>query len=641
MNAADRSNTQHDMGTLWMMTVWIVYIAVLMEWLFFVTKQSFLSAVGTSEKLLALLTAPVPVVVLCTVVLLPFLVVATVTKRREVLTACRTAGLAAPAIVLAATALLMIDNFTYTVFGFGFSTSSGILRYQYIVLFLALIVVTYRYMGRFHTLLARSAARRIRTVVTLSLLAVSIITAVFVADTAQLADLKRRLTSLPLAEKPNIIVLSIDGLDAKNLSVYGYERDTTPFLREFAGDALVCENNFPNADASAASIASIFTGKLPTETHLVFPPDILDGDDAHQHLPGLLKEYGYTTIDFGVRYYVDPLDINMIDAFDWISNKRISKPTAAILLGSLFGDRAYFLLRRISERLTDRLLHAFGLRVMEDPLAGVAATSTQELKDTERVESILSALDDSPPPVFIHAHFLGAHGPKFDLTNQVFSAGQQETDLWMTDFYDDAILQLDEKMKRIVDGLEQRDILEQTILVFCTDHGKNWNGHARAPLIFRFPRGAHRGRIRENTQNLDIAATLLDYLGIDQPGWMGGLSIISSGGESRRHIFTVERVPGLTIEPRNRRRRDMRRAGPPFYGIKSAVIVYCHKVFELNLQRSRLLVSTIEDHTSPCEEGEIPDAELLGRSLIAHLRENGYDVSSIKTPLFTREVGNR
>ena len=60
-------------------------------------------------------------------------------------------------------------------------------------------------------------------------------------------------------------------------------------------------------------------------------------------------------------------------------------------------------------------------------------------------------------------------------------------------------------------------------------------------MIFSFPNGKHAGLITANVQNLDISATILDYLGIKQPIWMGGLSLISSEVEPYRFIVTADR----------------------------------------------------------------------------------------------------
>src|SRR5207245_8767379 len=41
------------------------------------------------------------------------------------------------------------------------------------------------------------------------------------------------------APRPNVLLISIDTLRADRLSLYGYDRDTTPFLRRLAHESLV------------------------------------------------------------------------------------------------------------------------------------------------------------------------------------------------------------------------------------------------------------------------------------------------------------------------------------------------------------------------------------------------------------------
>lgn len=644
MNSSDNSSTKTNWIVLFMLAVCAAYLFVFTEWLFFVTKQSFMTGAGFFAALRVLLTAPLPLTIVCAAVVALCLVVAAVGRKGSVRTACFAAGLVVPAFILVCTVFLLIDNFTYTIFRFGVRSTGGALRFVYGVLILALFVIAYRFLYGFHAKLARSVRSRLPAAVALAIPIVSILVVFFTASPSELAALKRRITPRPLKRRPNIILISVDGLEAERMSLYGYDRDTTPFLRELAEQSLVCENNFPNADASGASIAAILTGKLPTQTKLVYPPDILEGEDSYQHLPGILKQHGYRTVDFSVRHYVDPIDLNMLDAFDWVNSRRISEPAAAVLFGSLLGNRSYYLLRKMRERLTERFLHAFGGRIMTDPLVEVNATSDPEhekLMDSDRLERMLAAIDASPSPVFAHVHLMGTHGPLFYPEKQVFSAGQRQSTEWMTDFFDDTILQFDSHMNQLVLELKERNIWRNTMLIVCTDHGQKWTAYVRSPLVFRFPEGEHSGRIKENTQNLDISATILDYLDIEQPEWMGGLSILSSGGESLRSIFTVMRKPGLTFMKKGGRGYDTQRMGPPFFAIKSVGVIYCNKTFELYLERSRLVVSTIEGHTSPCDSMDIPNPKEIGQSIIDHLRENGYDVSSIRTPLFIREVGKR
>ena len=131
----------------------------------------------------------------------------------------------------------------------------------------------------------------------------------------------------------------------------------------------------------------------------------------------------------------------------------------------------------------------------------------------------------------------------------------------MTDFYDDAILQFDFNVNKILQGLADRNLLQDTIVVITSDHGVKHRNRKRVPLMFLVPTDDRRRRVSSNTQNLDIAPTLLDYLGMDRPGWMQaadsgrwidslGQSLIAKDPNPGRTIFTADRSHGHGVVAR-------------------------------------------------------------------------------------------
>ena len=62
------------------------------------------------------------------------------------------------------------------------------------------------------------------------------------------------------SELPPVVLISLDTVRADHLSVYGYERDTTPRLQELAADAEVYTNAISAGDMTLVSHASLFTG---------------------------------------------------------------------------------------------------------------------------------------------------------------------------------------------------------------------------------------------------------------------------------------------------------------------------------------------------------------------------------------------
>jgi len=96
--------------------------------------------------------------------------------------------------------------------------------------------------------------------------------------------------------QPNVLVLLIDTLRQDHMSVYGYERDTTPVMREFAKDATLLTQLMPASSWTRPSVASLFTSMYPNyhgaQTHR---------DKLREGLPSLaasLAAVGYDTQGF-------------------------------------------------------------------------------------------------------------------------------------------------------------------------------------------------------------------------------------------------------------------------------------------------------------------------------------------------------
>jgi hypothetical protein len=61
----------------------------------------------------------------------------------------------------------------------------------------------------------------------------------------------------------NVILVTFDSLSAKNMSLYGYRRNTTPFIDSFADESCVFEHMQANSNSTLPSLASIFSGRYP------------------------------------------------------------------------------------------------------------------------------------------------------------------------------------------------------------------------------------------------------------------------------------------------------------------------------------------------------------------------------------------
>lgn len=285
------------------------------------------------------------------------------------------------AVILSAAFFLLVDNFTYTLFDFGVRTAGGIGVFAYMALMLVLLALSYRLLSGLRTTLRRPVPFRAAGAAAICLIAVSFVLALVSLKFSRVDYLKGSGGTTDLKWRPNIIIISADGLNADHMSVYGYNRDTTPFLGKQADNILICENCFVNADVSSGSIVSFLSGKLPTQTKLIRSPNILRGIHSYQHLPGILKARGYRNIDISIRTHADPVDLNMRNAFDWANSRDTREWKMVDLFITYLGELSYYFTEAMRERITDRVFHVFGVKKMEDPLAEVVKGTNLYSKD--------------------------------------------------------------------------------------------------------------------------------------------------------------------------------------------------------------------------------------------------------------------
>ncbi|MCH8205242.1 MAG: sulfatase-like hydrolase/transferase, partial [Candidatus Hydrogenedentes bacterium] len=72
-----------------------------------------------------------------------------------------------------------------------------------------------------------------------------------------------RETPLPDAPRPNIVVITVDTLRADHMSLYGYERETTPEIAAWFSGSTVYERAYSTTSYTPPSIVSVLTGLYP------------------------------------------------------------------------------------------------------------------------------------------------------------------------------------------------------------------------------------------------------------------------------------------------------------------------------------------------------------------------------------------
>lgn len=601
------------------LTALSVYGYIFMEWVFFATKTSFLSPMGFLQKTDSLLVA-------CFISALPALIL----TAAALLMAARArfflwAAAAVPALAFAALSLILFDNFTYTVFKFGIVNTQGLLRGGYTALFLSCFAW---YLAIIHKRLITGKAQRPGPEVYSFLVVMLVSLLVFVSHLGQFNfnAMRSGKAASNTAELPDIILLGFDGVNATHMSVYGYDRTTTPNIEALAGSALVAENAFSNSGATGGSLAALLTGRLPTETRVIYPPDILLGEDSYKHLPGLLKQAGYTTVQITLPHYGDAYSMNLQGGFDVANSRSQGGNPLLDRLNRIGGGGGFYLVAQVLERILDRLGHIFYIKTMENPYLLVTEPASN-FSEEARFDAVTSYIQETPRPMFLHVHMMATHGGVFFPREAVYSAGQTQDAPWMTDFYDDAILDADQYVNQLFRLLRRRDRLNNTIVILFSDHGMKWNSRDRIPLIIWFPRGEHAGRLTQNVQLIDVAPTLLDYLEMGQPDWMHGESLLADGLSPSRRIFSAQPASELISLGEDGFSLDQDRVIPPFYQMGALNLVVCDQWFMLNLRTPALSRGRVDGSTAVCDPADIPSPEAAKTLMLERLAQDGYDVS--------------
>lgn len=608
--ATSQNKKHHNWKALFHLTVLSAYFYAFMEWLFFATKPSSLSILSPFESVEVLavtggaiaLTLVISSVSLC----LPAWLVNSPTWRPRLLVL----SYIPPALLQSITALILLDNFTYTVFKFGVISTEGVWRAVYALGFVAFFWRMLRFSQR-----TVRRNKKPASFLSLGLLIVSMagILAIRLSNNSSLSNFDFQDSSPDTY--PNIIILGSDGLSADYLSVYGYPLKTTPFLNEVAKTSLVAENAFPNASNTTPSTTSVLTGKESITVKVFRYPDILSGKDSFEHLPGILKRQGYKTVEIGTPYYADARRLNLLDGFDIVNNQSRDQPAFDALRTVLGNSSSTYFIQTIMDRASERLLHIFFIKEMQNPLAEVYNPSDR-MTDEQRVDQIIDLLDHADRPVFIFAHLMDTHGPIFASQKQVFSNGSDAGD-WDQNHYLDAILSFDGHVKKIYEHLAQTGQLDNTILVIYTDHGLKYTINQRIPIIIHFPENAHAGKINNNVQIIDIPVTLLNYLGIPRPKWMTGTSLLNGEPHADREIMSTTAGSPKMI-------------APPFYQIQSIQVIVCQKWYVLNIREDTWRTGTINGHTAKCAEDILPSEKEVHQTILEYLEKYNYDISSLK-----------
>jgi len=137
----------------------------------------------------------------------------------------------------------------------------------------------------------------------------------------------------------------------------------------------------------------------------------------------------------------------------------------------------------------------------------------------------------------------------------------QEHLQWIYRSYYGAISHIDREVGLILDTLEQLGQANNTIIIFCSDHGDQMNEHGimgknvffeasvRVPLMVYYPKIVKAGRYNELIETIDILPTLFELTGLTEPlncqgsSFVPLVSDINKPYNSREQVFSENIIP--------------------------------------------------------------------------------------------------
>ncbi|MEM6496928.1 MAG: sulfatase-like hydrolase/transferase, partial [Pseudomonadota bacterium] len=579
-------------------------------YLFNATKPSALLLAGHLERATALLTL-VFFAFACATALTVLLSAGQASSNSVVRSLSDKVGIALFAALSTVLTIVVLENFSYTMFRIGIKNTESIFVKSLILVAVAGAFYAFLRIGPIYR---RSIARSQLPIANV-IIAIASVFALFNLSGPMQA---RAGLGTSFLKDYNIVLLSSDGISAKRMSFYGYDRSTTPFLDSIKHETLVAQSHYANNGQTTGSVVSLLTGMLPTRSKVIYPPDSLSNENAYRSLPRLVREQGYYANNIAVPHYADASEQNMLEAFDTNNNRSMISSSLPIKFSY---KTTNWLFDRLVSGTVALVSDVLWLGEMPNPYAqvdGQGPALRPGFNDLQRLRSLLADLNRTDRPFFINSHFMGTHGPNFNPQVVRFSKGQSQViGEWSNDHYDDSILTFDAYVRRVYERLEANGLLNKTIVVITSDHANSHEPRFKIPLIIRFPNGEFGGTvIRKNTQTVDVNATLIDYLGGEKPDWMDGSSIISKTLPANRFIFStgvskMEFAPSIGSVSKSTGR----------YGsIDHFYMMHCDMTYMLNVNSTGFQARSADDPQQTCNL-EVKLSKLEARTkMLDHLR---------------------
>ncbi len=400
---------------------------------------------------------------------------------------------------------------------------------------------------------------------------------------------------------PNVIVVVFDAFSALDISLYGYQRETTPNLARLAERAVVYHNHYSGGNFTTPGTASLLSGMLPWK-HRQF---VHYGEESEV----FVKDNIFRAFEnyYRVAYSHNPLANNLLSKLDWGGNIDDYVPSKQLFLttdGFIADwfkrdeDIASISWVRIIKKMEEGFAYSLFLPRVYEPYQENKIASSRPLYPRgipsvksdnyflleQAIDWLGSLVENTPQPFFNYFHLMPPHAPykthidfyeRFQDDNwkpvpkplDLFGekSNIRYEDIWKKrTSYDEFILYADREFGRFFDNLEKSGLLENTWVILTSDHGEMFErgvfGHftpllyqpvIRVPLMIFEPGRTSCTDIYSNTSAVDVLPTLAHVTGQKPADWTEGTVLPPFGPEqnSDRSLYVLEARTNAQYDP--------------------------------------------------------------------------------------------
>jgi arylsulfatase A-like enzyme len=371
----------------------------------------------------------------------------------------------------------------------------------------------------------------------------------------------------PPASAANVLWLVMDTVPAKRLSVYGYDKPTTPRLEQFSRTGVVFDRCMSSSSWTLPGHGTMFTGALHHEYSCGW---VQPFEASGPTIAEVLRNKGYVTGGFAANRLYLSRENGLARGF-----ANYQEPT------TLWGQAISC--SQLGTSLAKRtILPVFGGHVI----------GRKSAADVNRL--CLSWLAKRPKgrPYFAFVNYMDAHAPYVpspEFRDQ-FGAPAEVADnvnaamlrrpvgaKWLegtTRAYEACLAGMDREIGKLLDELSRQGLLKNTVVIVTADHGEQLgeNGllyHANSlylpqvhvPLIISYPPALPANRRFDPVVSLaDLPATVMDLLGFAKESPFPRVSLRqrldNQGSETVRDVQAVSAALGSKgdrLEPNDHR----------------------------------------------------------------------------------------